>query len=405
MVCYVLLHTKVCPLNKIMAVDTVFRLTLLLVLKEYPKILRIIPSEVLRPTNVANPWSEHSLRTLLQSLLNVEDTKLCFFIDGFDEFENARRAANMKIVNLIRSMTEEFQRCLKYRASSRPLKTFDIVLDTHPTLIMEHANGRDIEIFVRQELGDPAREADFVNEILDAAGGLFLWVRLAVESLEAGQAYGDPRDVLRTRLRQLPGDLEELYLHMLKRLDPIYLLEVSLYFNIIMNNQMKDDRSVLRLVLMTCSAYISQIQAPWSTQRAASLWSDCEIVEDWIRVRSGDLLEVSEPDSPLIGEAESTSYDKFQQAFLTREIRWMHRSAAGFVNDRCQELLARCKPFELYNRIIRGSSVLLSLDQAFEFDVWSPRFLAYRPIYIDTLAIAASAPALEDCTSSANAQQ
>jgi hypothetical protein len=50
-----------------------------------------------------------------------------------------------------------------------------------------------------------------VEEIVEKANEVFLWVKLVVQSLLAGLGNRDSITDLQRRLRELPSDLEKLY--------------------------------------------------------------------------------------------------------------------------------------------------------------------------------------------------
>ena len=65
------------------------------------------------------------------------------------------------------------------------------------------------------------------------ADGVFLWVRLVVESLLRGLGNRDSIADLQRRLRLLHSDLEALYKIMFRQIDPFYLAESSCIFQLV----------------------------------------------------------------------------------------------------------------------------------------------------------------------------
>lgn len=61
-----------------------------------------------------------------------------------------------------------------------------------------------------------------MEEIVEASVGVFLWVRLVVQSLLEGLMNRYHVTDLQLRLRNLPTDLDELYQVMLKRFPDTY---------------------------------------------------------------------------------------------------------------------------------------------------------------------------------------
>jgi hypothetical protein len=86
---------------------------------------------------------------------------------------------------------------------------------------------------MRQLLTESSENASFlIEEVVNKANGVFLWVTLIVKVIISGLRQGDEIYHLRRRLASLPPDLEALYAHMLKSIDPLDLEEASKMFQI-----------------------------------------------------------------------------------------------------------------------------------------------------------------------------
>lgn len=82
----------------------------------------------------------------------------------------------------------------------------------------------DIEIFVRTKLGENKTFAEacasdskypaLIDDIVAKAEGLFVWARLAVQSLLNGITNADTVQELHKRLEELPPELEQLFEYM-----------------------------------------------------------------------------------------------------------------------------------------------------------------------------------------------
>jgi hypothetical protein len=67
-----------------------------------------------------------------------------------------------------------------------------------------------------------AQASALIDEIINVADGVFLWVQLATKSLIDGMSNHDTILDLRKRLKQVPTELVGLYEHMLNSIDPFY---------------------------------------------------------------------------------------------------------------------------------------------------------------------------------------
>ena len=206
------------------------------------EVLRQCPESI--PVAVPQRWERcfysHSsssdwTRTELVAALNnltlrpALATKFCFFIDGLDEYDGDHR----DLIDLIQGFTKSDH--IKWCLSSRPWNVFEVAFSsgTCPGLRLEDLTRNDIRRYVRDEVeGNGAfrkhrcREGDkcnvLVDEVVEKAHGVFLWVFLVVRSLTLGLANADRIVDLQRRLRSLPDDLEEYFQHMLDTIDQNY---------------------------------------------------------------------------------------------------------------------------------------------------------------------------------------
>ena len=134
---------------------------------------------------------------------------------------------------------------VKVCVSSRPWNEFEKVYgqDASSKLYMEHLTSQDIESYVRDTLEkdlsyqDLEEEEDnhalnLVQDIVDAAQGVFLWVFLVVRSLLEGLTNADRFVDLHRRLRLLPTDLNEYFKRMLFTIDKFYRRQTAQLFQV-----------------------------------------------------------------------------------------------------------------------------------------------------------------------------
>ncbi|KAE9364661.1 hypothetical protein N431DRAFT_474246 [Stipitochalara longipes BDJ] len=155
--------------------------------------------------------------------------KILFIIDGLDEFEPGP-------INLIKLATlfttAAGSSNVKAILSSRPLLEVEEPLG--PAQLQLHDLTRDdITAYVDDELKKKPRmvelfesnqrDADsLVEEIVDSANGVFLWVKLVIDSLLVGLRAYDSIDDLKGRLRKLDKNLEKLFEQMLGKIKVEY---------------------------------------------------------------------------------------------------------------------------------------------------------------------------------------
>lgn len=192
-------------------------------------------------------WTLHQLKKALSFLINQTDItfKLCLFVDGLDEYEGELD----EIARFFRELAETPSGNVKICLSSRPLIVFEEAFDGMPSLFIQELTKGDIQQFVEERLSssrrwkelvtrDPERCLQLRTQLVSKADGVFLWVKLVVNSLLVGLTNRDSIEDLERRLDMLPEDLERLYSHMLINIKPTFYLEqASRIFQIVRKAQ------------------------------------------------------------------------------------------------------------------------------------------------------------------------
>jgi len=189
-------------------------------------------------------WSIRQLMTAFTTLIRQKSIpiKLFFLIDGLDEFEGDHE----ELARLFQDISSHQN--VKVCLSSRPWVVFEHIFDGCPSLRLQHLTYPDIEHYVQDKLmgnsffqrlerNEPDRAPALVQEIVDKADGVFLWVKLVVNSLLNGIRNNDEMSHLWERLRLLPRELEPLYQRLLDLIEPLYWLWVSKTFQLLRNNR------------------------------------------------------------------------------------------------------------------------------------------------------------------------
>ncbi|KAH8751795.1 hypothetical protein F5882DRAFT_445374 [Hyaloscypha sp. PMI_1271] len=185
-------------------------------------------------------WTVATLQSAFEKLIeSATQRRLCLFIDGLDEYEGDHTAMARFLTKL--GKHEHVEICI----SSRPLFEFENVFRSCPTLRLQDLTRSDISIYVKDRLGaserwtvlygqQPDHARKLIEDAVKMANGVFLWVKLVLNSLIKGLDLDDDFEDLLKRLRRLPRGLEELYSHMLKTIDPpFYLEEAAMFFEIL----------------------------------------------------------------------------------------------------------------------------------------------------------------------------
>lgn len=185
----------------------------------------------------------HELRRAIKLLATTDDLPIKIFlhIDGLDEYEGAH--ADMQALAETFTLAASSPN-VKAILSSRPLQEFEDAFVSCPKLRLHELTSRDISIYTRDKLGrhprmvqlsseDPVSTQSLMDEVVNSASGVFLWVMLVLRSiLEGLQSYDEISD-LKSRLREMPRDLENLFQHMLDRISPRHRAQSSQLFQLV----------------------------------------------------------------------------------------------------------------------------------------------------------------------------
>ncbi|KAI3316766.1 hypothetical protein HD806DRAFT_516636 [Xylariaceae sp. AK1471] len=295
-----------------------------------------------------------SLTELKSALLSVTgelptDLKLCFFIDGLDEYYGNHR----DIIDLFRLLVTRSKN-MKVVVSSRPEAVFVESLRHYPKLKMENLTRSNIDKYVRSKLldhewmaslsdGDHDGVEKLFDSIVSKACGVFLWVYLVVRSLIEGLDDGSSLSELYQITEDYPGEIEPAYDHMLDRMNPRYRAQGMQLLLLASTVQATEGGlpTLLRLWYMTqepSSCFTASIQK----HSPDKLREILESSQKRLRTRCCGLLEV---------------------ANLNRagEIKFLHRTVYEFLQKRTFMLEKNVSSTGLNQNVVLAASTLLHL--------------------------------------------
>jgi hypothetical protein len=306
-------------------------------------------------------WSMGQLHEAFETLMDQEQyhLKMCFFIDGLDEFSGDVE----QLCLFFRELSGRSDKT-KFCLSSRPWVQFQENLASCPSLRLQDLTYNDINTYVNDKFyRSPAfmrlanRDANLavslVREIGEKAEGVFLWVKVVVRQLLCGISGRDSMDELWTRLRSFPRDLYPLYDSILSQIEPMHLEWASRAFQVmIASAQLSSDpfrrkflpessfranissaneagARVVPLTLIEFTFAMDKVHDIGSTKdlsvdQLASMFEETQIR---LTARCAGLIEVS--------NSETLQRD----SSATNRIRWMHRTARDFVCQSTQSTL------------------------------------------------------------------
>ncbi|KAF1992354.1 hypothetical protein K402DRAFT_320597 [Aulographum hederae CBS 113979] len=159
--------------------------------------------------------------------LAVKESKVCFFIDGLDEFDGDKE----EVVRLLKSMLEGKMGRVKICVSSRPWSVFEDAFQEVPQLKLHDLTASGMDRYAKDKLNadpkvceilqkEPEAGRKFQEELVAKADGVFLWITLAVRSLVENGTVEDGVAGLEKKLQGLPADLDDFFCYLLFQTRP-----------------------------------------------------------------------------------------------------------------------------------------------------------------------------------------
>jgi ankyrin repeat protein len=200
------------------SVSGMYRSLLLQLLEGFPDLQGVLDDHDLVPRNHKTCPSLNSLKDLFRAAILCLGNRSCAcFIDALDECDEQQ----------IRDMIEFFEELSEYCRgegiklrvcfSSRHYPYITIRSGIQLTLEGQPGHNKDMESYIENHLRveNPILFDSLKSTMLDKAAGIFLWVALVVQILNADHRRGNPG--LQKRLMELPSGLSDLFKDVLTR--------------------------------------------------------------------------------------------------------------------------------------------------------------------------------------------
>ena len=273
------------------------------ILEQVPDLIPIVLPELCRAASIYSTVEptfielKKGFERLAQQ--NSFPLRICLFIDGIDEFEGDHEEISNFFISIPSAL-------FKIVLSSRPIPVCVDIFTSCASLRLQDLTYGDIRSYtdttVRSHrrwcelLEEEGQQAEkLIDDIVLRAEGVFLWVVIAVSSLIEGLRNYDRVDDLKRRLLVLPPDLENLYQHMLDKLQPLYRCQGANLFLIIYRHievEAEQPLTALQLSFVdsenTEACFGSKIE-PLSVEQKMN---KCKTMEGRLRSRCCGLVEV-----------------------------------------------------------------------------------------------------------------
>lgn len=325
--------------------EGLFRSLLYEVLRMCPDLIHAVCTAKLatfRPfENEVEPWTLQELQEAIEQLQGHPgvQAQFCFFIDGLDEYDGHPDDI-VRVLESLRTLPN-----IKLCVSSRPWNEFLDAFGQDPgrQLALETLTREDIKIYVRDTLEKDlqfavlkhrdARSQDLINEIVEKASGVFLWVVLVVRSLLNGLKNADRISDLQRRLRKFPDTLEKYFSHIHVSIEETYREQTAQAYTYVLTAA---DISAEPISLMTFSFLDEEDldDCISSTKAKALTINDISTRGDDMRRRLNGrckgLLEVFERDSVEVS-FQNPEQRTYVTSYLGPKVDFLHRTAYDFL--------------------------------------------------------------------------
>ncbi|KAK5167763.1 uncharacterized protein LTR77_007462 [Saxophila tyrrhenica] len=244
-------------------------------------------------------WTQLRLRQLFEKCITeLKDTPLVFFVDGLDEFDGD----SSELLDLLLLLPQCGR--TKVCVSSRRENNLIPRLDALPQLWMEHVNERGIRIYIDDKLIPLGLQPSLAQWIAYRAGGVFLWAVAVTRSVSEGLHNGDDDAMIEKLIEQMPEEMNELFRHLLQRINKAYRGDKTLYF--ILRAKQLADQELLEdpNLAVIIAATTAEGYLPYSYYI-----EQCERLRRQVPARSGGLLEVAPGHESLIDHAWAVPQD------------------------------------------------------------------------------------------------
>ncbi|KAF5591402.1 hypothetical protein FPANT_5677 [Fusarium pseudoanthophilum] len=255
------------------------------------------------------------------------DRKLFLLIDGLDEYEGS----DLDTANFIEKLSM--------------MKNVKILVSTHlPDLTRD-----DITAYVNDKVASHPRFLEIsqtegpdgtphiIEELVEKASGVFLWVVLACRSVMEGLVAYDSISDIKARVAELPREVERLFEHMISRIEPRWRQEALRLLRLAHANQsLAGTTSIPTLGLHMIST--QGFQAGATIQKDNSIYTSgkgnrmkCVVMEGRLRSRCCGLLEV---EKHFLGQGGfcACANDGKHDEMIDSGVIFMHRTVYDFLS-------------------------------------------------------------------------
>ncbi|KAI0398501.1 hypothetical protein F5Y17DRAFT_5906 [Xylariaceae sp. FL0594] len=274
---------------------------------------------------IEDPWTWEEATATLDRFVNQKQFQCatCLFIDGLDEFGGD----HSEIVKILSGIPDHSN--IKLCVASRPHNVFVDAFGQSPDrmLRLQDLTREDIRRFVNDNLQFQISNSQMsmyrdqysvlVEDIVNKAEGVFLWVYLVVRSMKDGLTNADTISKLQQRLQKLPSGLSEYFSYILGSVDEVYWEDTAKVFQMIVLSQHPLPPGVLTVLDEDDPDHCLKVEPRLIPAEGYEHY--VKIIERRLNARCKGLLEIRKTPGSLWGSVEYS--DRYLVSYLHRTVR------------------------------------------------------------------------------------
>ena len=359
---------------------------LLKVLEEYPQFSR---------KKSHYDWELKELEKLLPKLLIWHKAPVCLFIDGLDEIDQGENRFGLK--RMVEDSVAQISH-LKICVSSRPEPFWVRMLHNCSSIKIQDFTEADLRKIAEDLLkksfeaffsGKPKSDLEkLIKLTVQKSEGVFLWVALAIKSLERGFSGNDDLEELEHRIDALPPELNDLYHNMWARLgadQAMYQEKAAFYLNFLIiwkKVSMGEDSPLSYQVALALDDALWEKTMTGGNEvfQTQEFLDVCKNIQHYVETRCAGLLEfVVHANTTFVGR----SLDLTDPRILA--VNFVHRTARDFLltTQEGKNVLKHCDLETVYRAVMHSLLVDVQLGEnvGLEFSV---QYTGYNDRRVDT---------------------
>lgn len=194
-----------------------------------PLYLKLVKSQRTRSPK----WDMPMLREALLAITRQRqvEVQLCLFIDALDEHMGDNEHLAHLLKDIVKNSDGEVVE-LKICIASRSWTVFTQHFGNCPGFAIHEHTAKDISVYIQSRLTtdtlgsqlslDQTQRRTILDQVAGKAVGVFIWVRLVMDLITKDIRDGTNFAALEDRITNMPKELEDIYAHTVRRIEPEY---------------------------------------------------------------------------------------------------------------------------------------------------------------------------------------